>query len=123
MSVPNLQHDGGRPLATVKGVDVGMVVSIGKIPGSRHGIGSGSPGASGRGREAGNRNDQMDNLVSSGFVRLADIPYADVCNRATWDPVTLSRPDCTARLNNLTAGGHDSEETTVAVETWPRGDA
>jgi len=86
-------------------------------------VASRSPGAGGKGQEAGNRVDQMDNLVFSGFVRLESIPHARFFNRATWEPVTLSRADCMARLDNLTAGGHDCEETAVAVETWPRGDA
>jgi hypothetical protein len=48
-------------------------------------------------REAGI--DRMDNLVFSCFVRLEGIPHARFFNRATWEPVTLSRADCVARLN------------------------
>jgi hypothetical protein len=65
----------------------------------------------------------MDNLVFSCFVRLEGIPHARFFNRATWEPVTLSRADCVARLNHLRAGGHGCEETASAVELWPQADA
>jgi hypothetical protein len=65
----------------------------------------------------------MDNLVFSGFVRLEGIPHARFFNRATMEPVTISRQDCVSRLGNLKASGDDCEETARAVAEWPASDA
>ena len=67
--------------------------------------------------------NQMDNLIFSGFVRLEGIPHARFFNRATLEPVALSRNECFARLSSFTARGDDCEETANAVAAWPLGDA
>jgi hypothetical protein len=64
----------------------------------------------------------MDNLVFSEFICLEGIPHARFLNRATLEPVTLTRSECLARLTNFKASGHDCEETATAVASWPHPD-